>query len=90
MEPFPWRDLVLAKDPEPSSRSLPDAEKALGLPVSMNCDRESVNVNKCQVGFITFLVSPIWKGIAQLIPAQGPQLLAELDANLEHYKALAA
>ena len=42
------------------------------------------------MGFITFLVSPIWKGIAQLIPAQGPQLLAELDANLEHYKALAA
>lgn len=67
-----------------------DAERTLGLPISMNCDRESVNVNKCQVGFITFLVSPIWKGIAQLIPAQGPQLLAELETNLEHYKALAA
>lgn len=67
-----------------------DAERTLGLPISMNCDRESVNVNKCQVGFITFLVSPIWKGIAQLIPAKGPQLLAELDTNLEHYKALAA
>ena len=67
-----------------------DAERTLGLPISMNCDRESVNVNKCQVGFITFLVSPIWKGIAQLLPAQGPQLLAELGTNLEHYQALAA
>ena len=26
-----------------------DAERNLGLPISMNCDRESVNVNKCQV-----------------------------------------
>jgi cAMP-specific phosphodiesterase 4 len=67
-----------------------DAERTLGLPISMNCDRESVNVNKCQVGFITFLVSPIWKGIAQLLPAQGPQLLAELGTNLAHYQALAA
>ena len=67
-----------------------DAERTLGLPISMNCDRESVSVNKCQVGFITFLVNPIWKGIAQLIPAQGPQLLAELGTNLAHYQALAA
>ena len=67
-----------------------DAERTLGLPISMNCDRESVSVNKCQVGFITFLVNPIWKGIAQLIPAQGPQLLAELETNLAHYQALAA
>ena len=67
-----------------------DAERALGLPISMNCDRETVDANKCQVGFITFIVSPIWKGLAQLLPAAGPQLLSELEANLEHYQALAA
>ena len=67
-----------------------DAEKALGLPVSMNCDRESVNVNKCQVGFISFIVAPIWKGVAEFLPEVKQQLLPVLQANLEHYQGLAS
>ena len=64
-----------------------DAERELGLPISMNCDRKTVDVNKCQVGFISFIVAPIYKGIAKFVPAVEQQLLPVLDANLEHYKA---
>ena len=56
-----------------------DAERALGLPISMNCDRESVNVNKCQVGFINFIVAPIFEGLAQYVPAVEQHLLRVLS-----------
>ena len=58
--------------------------------MSLRLATRSVNVNKCQVGFINFIVSPIWKGLAQLLPAVGPQLISELEINLAHYQALAA
>jgi len=67
-----------------------DAERDLGLPISMNCDRNTVNVNKCQVGFISFIVAPIYKGIAAYMPAVEQQLLPVLQTNLEHYQAQAA
>ena len=62
----------------------------LESPMSLRLATRSVNVNKCQVGFINFIVSPIWKGLAQLLPAVGPQLISELEINLAHYQALAA
>ena len=64
-----------------------DAERELGLPISMNCDRNTVDVNKCQVGFITFLVGPIYKGLAAFLPAVEKELLPVLEKNLEHFKA---
>ena len=64
-----------------------DAERELGLPISMNCDRKTVDVNKCQVGFITFLVGPIYKGLAAFLPAVEKELLPVLEKNLEHFKA---
>ena len=66
-----------------------DQEKALGLPVSMNCDRDTVNVDKCQVGFISFLVNPVWKGLAEFLPQVKGQLLPVLQSNLEHFQARA-
>lgn len=64
-----------------------DAERELGLPISMNCDRKTVDVNKCQVGFITFLVAPIYKGLAAFLPAVERELLPVLEKNLDHFKA---
>ena len=79
---LPWTERVVQEFFEQG-----DAERELGLPISMNCDRKTVDVNKCQVGFISFIVAPIYKGIAKFVPAVEQQLLPVLDANLEHYKA---
>ena len=64
-----------------------DAEKALGLPVSMNCDRDTVDVNKCQVGFISFIVGPIFEGFAKAVPEISEVCLKALAANKAHYQA---
>ncbi|KAJ3174458.1 High affinity cAMP-specific 3',5'-cyclic phosphodiesterase 7A [Geranomyces variabilis] len=37
-----------------------DKEKELGLPVSQFMDRTNTNVPKCQIGFIDFLVAPLF------------------------------
>jgi hypothetical protein len=67
-----------------------DAEKALGLPMSMNCDRDTVDVNKCQVGFISFIVGPIFEGFAKAVPEISEVCLKALAANKAHYQAKAA
>ena len=42
-----------------------DAERALGLPISMNCDRGDVVVCQTQVGFISFLVAPLFAALKE-------------------------
>ena len=37
-----------------------DVEKKLGLAVSMNCDRDTVKIEKCQWGFGTFVIKPLF------------------------------
>ena len=65
-----------------------DAERDKGLPISMNCDRDSVVVAKAQVGFITFLVAPIFASLAAYAPAL--QAAADqLEENRAHYARLA-
>jgi cAMP-specific phosphodiesterase 4 len=61
-----------------------DAERAAGLPISMNCDRESVSVSKCQVGFISFLVEPLYKALLGYAAGMQP-LVAQLEANKQHF-----
>ena len=62
-----------------------DAEKGRGLPFSMNCDRETVKVNGCQVGFITFLVGPLYKALARYAP-ELQVCVDQMEKNLKHYK----
>ena len=42
-----------------------DAERSLGLPISANCDRDSVVVCQTQVGFISDLVAPLFAALSQ-------------------------
>ena len=37
-----------------------DEERKLGLPISMFCDRTEPTIEKCQVGFINFIVGPLF------------------------------
>ena len=64
-----------------------DCERALGLPISMNCDRETVKVAKCQVGFISFLVKPLFDGFCEYLPALKKTAGENIEANLAHFQA---
>ena len=66
-----------------------DAEKELGIAVSMNCDRQTVSVAKSQVGFITFLVGPLFKALADYAPTLQP-IYDQLQENLKHFAREAA
>ena len=61
-----------------------DAEKELGIAVSMNCDRRTVSVAKSQVGFITFLVGPVFKALTDYAPHLQP-MYDQLQENLKHF-----
>ena len=53
----------------------------------MNCDRHTVTVPKSQVGFIKFLVQPLWVGLSDFLPELRDTALRNLDANLAHFSA---
>lgn len=66
-----------------------DLEKKKGLPVSLLCDRETTNVNKSQIGFINFVVSPTFDAMMNIIPEISPYM-DTIKANLKRYEALVA
>lgn len=71
-----------------SSHTQGDAERSRNLPISMNCDRTSDKVAKCQVGFITFLVLPLFQALHLWSPSLEP-LVTQLEENRAHFAALA-
>lgn len=62
-----------------------DMEKNEKLPVSFLCDRNTTNIPKSQVGFITNIVLPCFKVLTQLLPSCD-FLLKNLYTNLECWK----
>ena len=40
-----------------------DREKALGLPVSLYCDRDNVDLPEVQIGFVANIVSPLFEAV---------------------------
>lgn len=66
-----------------------DYERENGMAISMNCDRHTVTVPKAQVGFITFLVAPLYKSLSAY--CEGIQPLADqMEKNRQHFAALVA
>ena len=51
-----------------------DRERELGLPVSMFMDRSTTNIAKCQMGFMDFVVTPMFEAVAMAIPTADKQL----------------
>ncbi len=45
-----------------------DKERAMGMEISMLCDRYTTNVPKSQVGFIDFIVMPLIQGLTTIFP----------------------
>ncbi len=64
-----------------------DFEKQLGLPISFNCDRNSVSLPKSQLGFMDAIVSPLFTVFNEYFP-QLSFTLDNLKKNHEYYKGI--
>ena len=51
----------------------------------MNCDRHTVDVNQSQIGFINFIVKPLFECAAKFIPELGTGALANIEGNLAFF-----
>lgn len=63
-----------------------DLEKAENLPVSYLCDRATTDPAKAQVGFINFIVLPLFKTISFYFPTIA-LYEANVKQNLEYFKS---
>ncbi|KAI1727438.1 3'5'-cyclic nucleotide phosphodiesterase domain-containing protein [Ditylenchus destructor] len=64
-----------------------DKEKELGLEVSPMCDRGNVTIEKSQVGFIDYIVHPLFETWAELVYPDAQHILDQLEDNREWYLA---
>ena len=62
-----------------------DKEREQGLEISPLCDRNTVNVAKCQVGFISYIVHPLWETMAELVFPDGQEIMTILEENRVYY-----
>jgi cAMP-specific phosphodiesterase 4 len=64
-----------------------DKERDLRLEVSPMCDRHVASVEKHQVGFIEFIVHPLWETWADLVYPDASAILETLEQNRDWYQA---
>ena len=64
-----------------------DLEKKNGLPISFNCDRDTVSLPQSQLGFIDVIVSPLFKVFNEYFPKLS-FTLDNLKKNYDYYKAI--
>ncbi|KAJ3234543.1 cAMP-specific 3',5'-cyclic phosphodiesterase 4D [Chytriomyces hyalinus] len=60
-----------------------DLEKSLNLPVSPFMDRENINVPSSQIGFMDYVLLPLFEAVNKYIEV--PHILGSLQANREHW-----
>ncbi|CAF0948348.1 unnamed protein product [Rotaria sordida] len=63
-----------------------DKERDLGLEISPMCDRHVASVEKHQVGFIEFIVHPLWETWADLVYPDASAILETLEQNRDWYQ----
>ncbi len=64
-----------------------DLEKSMGQKISLLCDREKTELNKSQVGFISFVVSPTFELLANFFP-DTMMFNHNINLNLKKYQNL--
>ena len=58
-----------------------DQERAAGLDISPMCDRNNATTEKSQVGFISYIVHPLWETWAELVYPDAQEILTTLENN---------
>jgi len=70
-----------------------DMEAQKGLPVSFLCDRHTTKVNKSQVGFLKFMISPFFSSFCAFLKSSGnkasDRLLENIASNGKEWQRLA-
>lgn len=79
----PWVDALLQ---EFFSQS--DREKAEGLPTAPFMDRDKVTKAGAQVGFIGFVMVPLYETLAKVLPGIDEPIVTPIRKALEYYKEL--
>uniref|UniRef100_A0A8C4ZH48 Phosphodiesterase n=1 Tax=Gadus morhua TaxID=8049 RepID=A0A8C4ZH48_GADMO len=65
-----------------------DRERDEGLEISPMCDKNNASVEKSQVGFIDYVVHPLWEAWADLVHPDAQELLDALEDNREYYHSM--
>ncbi|XP_021964650.1 cAMP-specific 3',5'-cyclic phosphodiesterase isoform X2 [Folsomia candida] len=65
-----------------------DKEREQGLDISAMCDRHNPSIEKSQVGFIDFIVHPLWETWADLVHPDAQDILDMLEENRDFYQSL--
>ncbi|XP_063682768.1 3',5'-cyclic-AMP phosphodiesterase 4C-like isoform X3 [Bolinopsis microptera] len=62
-----------------------DRERELGLNLSPMCDRQDPSIEKSQVGFIDYIVLPLWETLGELMFPYCQEMLTQLNENRMYY-----
>lgn len=73
---------------KPSAQS--DREKEEGLPVAPFMDRDKVTKSSAQIGFIKFVLIPMFQTLAKVFPIIDELMVTQLKSALERYEKLQA
>lgn len=65
-----------------------DKERAAGMDISPMCDRQNATIEKSQVGFIDYIVHPLWETWADLVHPDAQEILDTLEENRDYYQSL--
>ncbi|KAM8960255.1 3',5'-cyclic-AMP phosphodiesterase 4D isoform 4-T4 [Pelodytes ibericus] len=64
-----------------------DRERDRGMEISPMCDKHNASVEKSQVGFIDYIVHPLWETWADLVHPDAQDILDTLEDNREWYQS---
>ncbi|XP_056133621.1 cAMP-specific 3',5'-cyclic phosphodiesterase 4D-like isoform X2 [Lampris incognitus] len=65
-----------------------DRERDKGMEVSPMCDKQNASIEKNQVGFIDYIVHPLWETWADLVHPDAQDILDTLEDNREWYQSM--
>ncbi|XP_052381184.1 cAMP-specific 3',5'-cyclic phosphodiesterase 4D-like isoform X9 [Oncorhynchus keta] len=65
-----------------------DRERERGMEISPMCDKHNASVQKSQVGFIDYIVHPLWETWADLVHPDAQDILDTLEDNREWYQSI--
>lgn len=64
-----------------------DKERDAQMDISPMCDRHSATIEKSQVGFIDYIVHPLWETWADLVHPDAQDILDTLEENRDWYQS---
>lgn len=67
-----------------------DRERDKGMEISPMCDKQNASIEKNQVGFIDYIVHPLWETWADLVHPDAQEILDTLEDNREWYQSMIA